>query len=276
MSDNAPSIERFDTLLNNAVNNEDWATATLSRDRLKALLLDALISGNSDDIALIENALSRVRAKLVLDRGIEFGVGPEATNWMLAADIGTARLAQRLRPMLQSSNIEASAKDKVLKAISSSNRNGVTNSEIQKRTGLRAETVTRCLSALRTEGLVRSRKVGRLRINQLANKGKSSTAINDVNRTIFQRQRKYATQNKRHIVFPLTRSDDFIIVEKGNVQVAENERVELSGTMNIANREDLLIDDWRDKPTEFALQDDKSFGFAKNKPNLKKLVAVVE
>ncbi|RUX93734.1 MULTISPECIES: hypothetical protein [unclassified Mesorhizobium] len=275
MSDNAPSIEQFDNLLNNAVSNEDWAAATVSRDRLKALLLDALISGNSDDIALIENALSRVRAKLALDRGIELGVGPEATTWMLAADIGTARLAQRLRPMLQSSNIEASAKDKVLKAISSSNRNGVTNSQIQKRTGLRAETVTRCLQALRTEGLVRSRKVGRLRINQLANKGKPSAAINDVNRTIFQRQRKYAAQNKRYVVFPLTRSDDFIIVEKGNVQVAENERVELSGTMNIANPEDLSIG-WSDKPTEFALQDDKSFGFAKNKPSLRKLMAITE
>ncbi|MER9250635.1 hypothetical protein NKI59_02290 [Mesorhizobium sp. M0598] len=232
MDDHESSIQRFHELLTNAVDNEDWATAATSRDRLKVLLLDALLSGKSRDIALIENALSRVRAKLIFDRDIDLNVGPNATAWMLASDVGTARLAQRLRPLLPDTGVEPSVRDKVFKAISTSNLNGISNSDIQKRTGLRAETVTRALSTLRAEGSVRSRKVGRLNINQIAIKPKTSLTIADVRRIVVQEEKRRPGSNAQRVIFPLINDGDSSVSEVNNVRDSGQNKSDMDSVKN--------------------------------------------
>lgn len=188
----AESIEKFDRRLREALASGNWELADRSAERLKILLLEAVMADDADAVAAIESILSDAGEVLELTQRLTMQDDASAAAWRLRADAGTATLATRMRPpkpALDGTLEGADIRKLILKHLRESNR-PMTNTALADRLGKDPAFVSRTLKTLAARGMIRQWKVGKNRLNALTEKGRG-TMVHPV--TSFQVGRELAT-----------------------------------------------------------------------------------
>jgi len=151
------SIETMRVGLADAVAQSDWSRARRYVERLKGIVIDAVVQDDPFAIRLAGHALQQSGERLELVADLPMVFDKVALAWQMRADASTAALAARVRP----SRVETGAPDEVgdvpellLRALRRSNA-PMSNSDLAASTGKDPATVSRTMKRLERDGWIR-------------------------------------------------------------------------------------------------------------------------
>lgn len=171
-------IRNFERRLARAIAEGQWDEADLAIERLKTLLLAALVSGDSPRITSLQRVLSDAGELLELRNGLAMQNGAQGLAWKLRADVGTAVIGNRMRPEAPSLADIAdwrSLRDKILELLRGANR-PMNNSQIAQRLDRDPAIVSRTLKRLLADKLIRQWKMGAMLFNALTDAGREQSS----------------------------------------------------------------------------------------------------
>ena len=168
------SIAKYTRSLETAICDGAWTRVESAVERLRELLVEAIVRQAGAEIEQIKIALSTNRARLMALHQVQPDRDARALAWMMAGDTGTSVLAAELVPSAAEVPTEAfrHAREKVLNHLS--NCPPQTTAEIAGNLAYTRETVSRALTELRAEGLVATVPVGRQRMHRITARGRTS------------------------------------------------------------------------------------------------------
>jgi hypothetical protein len=168
------SVRRFASALVNALADGDFDLADRCVERLKMLLLEAVIDSDGGAVAQIEALLAEAGEHFELKQRLRMEDGAQAIAWRLRSDAGTATLATRIRPAkppLDTTEEGTDLRKRILKLLREANR-AMPNNAIAERVGRDAPSVCRVLKSMSAAGLIRQWKVGKNQLNALTELGR--------------------------------------------------------------------------------------------------------
>lgn len=201
------SIEAMRAGLTEAVSRSDWQKARRYIDRLKGIVLDSLLQDDPKAIRLAANALLQAGQRLELLADLPMAYDEAALAWQLRADVSTAALAARVRPVRVGVGTEEDASKDVpsllLELLRQANT-PMSNTALVDRSGKQPAVISRVLKRLEQEKKVRRwRGVKGQQLNALP-AGQPAPPLEQMNRQhLTNLARKYAPHDSlRQSVVP--------------------------------------------------------------------------
>jgi DNA-binding MarR family transcriptional regulator len=167
-------LERVLAETSAAIERRDWQVTERLSERVRGILLDALLWDQRDQLGRMRDRLMAFRSavSILLDPADPVQAG---ISMLVRSDAGLAALASRKRPSALAAADDQdsrSATDRILAVVA--RRTRATTTDIVNATGLAQGTVSRMLTDLRARGLVTSRRVGKKVFTQLTPRGESA------------------------------------------------------------------------------------------------------
>lgn len=156
----ARSIEAMGDGLRAAVNDQDWAKAHRHIDRLKAIILEAILR---NDPAAIQSAGLELQSSgqlLELSKRLRMEMNEQAVAWQLRADAAMAAIAQRMRPATSLLPADEEDVSELLLKLLRDHSEPMTNSEMAARAAKDPATISRTLKRLKAARKIEQWKVG--------------------------------------------------------------------------------------------------------------------
>jgi hypothetical protein len=145
------SIEAMRLGLAEAIAQSDWQKARRHIDRLKGIVLDSLLQNDPKAIQLAGQVLQQAGERLELVGDIRMVPDRASMAWQLRADVVTAALAARIRPLQFGPSAEDDQQGDVsalLIEVLRKNNTPMSNSGLVRRTGKDPAVISRVLKRL--------------------------------------------------------------------------------------------------------------------------------